>query len=163
MKMGLCRVITSDQGGEFNNEINKELMTLLGIDHRLATPYHPQASTRFVHICRHYYYYYDFASQANGLDERFNQTIQVMLTKFIDEKKDYWEDYLDTCIYAYNTAKHESSQFTPFELMFSRKAVLPLDLEYDKRCGEDILTEYLTEQAGIIEQAGICAFKYILV
>jgi hypothetical protein len=64
------------------------------VDHRLATPYHPQASARFVLFCRHNNYY-DFASQANGLDERFNQTIQVMLTKFIDEKK---EDYLDTCI-----------------------------------------------------------------
>ena len=30
--------------------------------------------------------------QANGLDERFNQTLQNMLVKFVDEKKEYWED-----------------------------------------------------------------------
>ena len=60
--------------------------------------------------------------------ERFNQTIQGMLVKFIGEKKETWEDYLDTCIYAYNTSRHESSRFTPFELMFGRKAVLPIDL-----------------------------------
>ena len=45
MKMGLCSVVTSDQGKEFNNRLNQELMKLLGIDHRLTTPYHPQVST----------------------------------------------------------------------------------------------------------------------
>ena len=51
-----------------------------------------------------------------------------MLVKFVDEKKETWEDYLDTCIYAYSTSRHESSLFTPFELMFGRKTVLPIDL-----------------------------------
>ena len=46
-----------------------------------------------------------------------------MLVKFIDKKKESWEDYIDTCVYAHNTAKHESSKFTPFELvLFGRKA-----------------------------------------
>ena len=51
-----------------------------------------------------------------------------MIVKFVAAKKETWEDYLDTCIYAYNTSRHESSLFTPFELMFGRKAVLPIDL-----------------------------------
>ena len=42
MKMGLCRVVTSDQGKEFNNHLNAELIKLLDIDHRLTKPYHPQ-------------------------------------------------------------------------------------------------------------------------
>ena len=45
MKMGLCRVVTSDQGKEFNNQVNKELMDLLGIDYHLTTPYHPQVKS----------------------------------------------------------------------------------------------------------------------
>lgn len=44
MTFGMCKVVTSDQGTEFNNEVNKELMHLLKIDHHLATPYHPQVS-----------------------------------------------------------------------------------------------------------------------
>ena len=52
-----------------------------------------------------------------------------MLVKFIDSKKERWEDYLDTCVYAYNTSRHESSKFTPFEVMFGRQAVLPVDLD----------------------------------
>ena len=52
-----------------------------------------------------------------------------MLVKFVQEKKETWWSYLNTCIYAYNTSRHESSLFTPFELMFGRKAVIPVNLD----------------------------------
>ena len=42
MKFGIPKVITTDQGSEFNNKLDSELMTLLNVDHRLTTPYHPQ-------------------------------------------------------------------------------------------------------------------------
>ena len=42
MRMGLPKIITTDNGTEFKNELNKHLMDLLGIDHRLTTAYHPQ-------------------------------------------------------------------------------------------------------------------------
>ena len=35
-------MITSDQGSEFRNKLNKEIASLLKIDHRLTTAYHPQ-------------------------------------------------------------------------------------------------------------------------
>ena len=44
MRMGLPKVITTDQGGEFNNDLNTELMNKLNIKHQLTTPYHPQVS-----------------------------------------------------------------------------------------------------------------------
>ena len=68
--------------------------------------------------------------QANGLDERFNQTVQKMLVKYAKEQKECWEDYLKCCLLAYNTPKHESSKFTPFEVMFGCQAVLPIDVHY---------------------------------
>ena len=42
MRMGLPRILTSDQGGEFCNEIDKNIMKLLGIKRHFITPYHPQ-------------------------------------------------------------------------------------------------------------------------
>ena len=62
-----------------------------------------------------------------------------MLVKFINSKKESWEDYLDTCVYAYNSAKHESSKFSPFEVMFGRKAVLPVDLDGARACEDELL------------------------
>ena len=68
-----------------------------------------------------------------------------MITKFIQSKKNLWEDYLDSCVYAYNTSKHESSKFTPYELMFGRKAVIPVDLEVDGTEASDILARHLEQ------------------
>ena len=47
MRFGLPRVITSDQGREFNNELNHNLCQILGIKHRLTSPYHPQVCMSF--------------------------------------------------------------------------------------------------------------------
>ena len=51
-----------------------------------------------------------------------------MLVKYIEDKKECWEDYLDSCVFAYNTSKHESSKFTPYEVMFGHRALLPIEL-----------------------------------
>ena len=42
MKMGLPAVITTDQGSEFKNQLNDEMMKILNIRHHLITAYHPQ-------------------------------------------------------------------------------------------------------------------------
>ena len=42
MKMGLPAVITIDQGSEFKNQLNDEMMKILNIRHHLITAYHPQ-------------------------------------------------------------------------------------------------------------------------
>ena len=44
MRMELPKVITTDRDGEFNNDVNTELMNKLNIKHQLTTPYHPQVS-----------------------------------------------------------------------------------------------------------------------
>ena len=76
--------------------------------------------------------------QTNGLVERFTQSLQNRLRKYI-QKKEKWDDYLDTCLFGYNTSKHESTKYTPFEIMFGRKANLLLDLDaglYQRPCNE---------------------------
>ena len=61
MIMGIPEVMTTDQGKEFHNQVNAELMKVFRIDHQMTTAYHPQA---------------------NGLDERLNQTLINALSKF---------------------------------------------------------------------------------
>lgn len=80
--------------------------------------------------------------QANGLDERWNQTLQNMLVKFVHSRKTAWGSFLDTCVFAYNTSRHESTQFTSFELMFNRQATLPIDIEFRKALPEEVSREY---------------------
>ena len=52
--------------------------------------------------------------------------------------------FLEICVFAYKTSKHESSLHTPFELMFGRRAVIPIDVETEKKEGNELLHEYLT-------------------
>ena len=49
MRMGLPRVMLSDNRREFNNELDTTLASLLGINRRLTTPYHPQV--QHVWVC----------------------------------------------------------------------------------------------------------------
>ncbi len=68
--------------------------------------------------------------QANGLDERFNQTLlQAMLVKCVNTKQTDWDEAVDSCVFAYNTSRHETTTFTPYELMLGRKAYLPVDVK----------------------------------
>lgn len=66
-----------------------------------------------------------------------------MLVKFAASKKNQWDEFLDTCVFAYNTSRHESTCFTPFELMFGRKATLPIDIEMRKNAVDDCLKKIL--------------------
>ncbi len=46
MRMGLPKVLTSDQGGEFRSDLEKQIMELLKIKRHYVTPYHPQVSSK---------------------------------------------------------------------------------------------------------------------
>eukprot|EP00731_Ephydatia_muelleri_P013523 Em0007g833a len=56
-----------------------------------------------------------------------------MVVKYCASKKDNWDMVLDGCIFAYNTLCHESALYTPFEIMFGRKATLPIDLKMEQK------------------------------
>ena len=128
--MGLPAVITSDQGTEFNNALNRQLMRDFGIDHRLTTAYHPQA---------------------NGLDERFNQTLVNALSKFAQENRYLWDTKLAEVVYAYNTAVQESTKHTPFEAMFGRMARLPVDFNSSSHYDPDAVLEECCESDQVDE------------
>ena len=66
-----------------------------------------------------------------------------MLVKFTAKKKSQWDESLDTCVFAYNTSRHESTCFTPFELMFGRKATLAINIEMCKDAADDCLKRIL--------------------
>lgn len=68
-----------------------------------------------------------------------------MIVKFVEKKKELWDQYLETCLFAYNSSRHESTHFSPFELVFGRKAVLPIDLDTEKSQPEAILQKHNSE------------------
>ncbi len=87
--------------------------------------------------------------QANGFVERFNQTIQNMLVKFISQRKEDRQDYLDSCVYAYNTAKHESTKLSPYEVMFFRKGLLLVDYLHTENCFDEVLLDETSDDFSV--------------
>lgn len=73
-------------------------------------------------------YQFDYFMQTNGLDERFNQTLQNSLRKHINEKQDDWDQVLDAILFAYRTSQHSSTKMSPFVLMYNRQPKLPIHL-----------------------------------
>ena len=105
---GVAKIVMSDQGREFVNKVNQKLFELCGTDHRISSAYHPQT---------------------NGLDERMNQTLKSALVKYVNDNQNDWDVYLNAVLFAYRASKNDSTKFTPFELMFGRPPVLPIEIE----------------------------------
>ncbi|CAK9295464.1 unnamed protein product [Gordionus sp. m RMFG-2023] len=99
---GRAKIQINDQGREFVNEVSTNFHKLVGTMQRVTSAYHPQA---------------------NGMVERVNRTIQNALLKCIENDQLVWTDALPGILFAYNTSCHDSSKFTPFELMYGRKAI----------------------------------------
>ena len=90
---GIPESIISDRGSLFVSKFWSELTTLLQIDHRSSTAYHPQM---------------------DGLTERTNQTLETYLRAYCSYQQDDWVDYLPVAEFAFNNAKNSSTKQSPF-------------------------------------------------
>ncbi|GFS50326.1 retrovirus-related Pol polyprotein from transposon 412 [Trichonephila clavipes] len=106
LRHGAPRVIITDRGAVFRSRLVSSLVDLCNIDHRFTTAYHPQT---------------------NGLTERFNKTLADMLSMYVDVEQKNWDEILPFVTFAYNTAKQETTGFTPFYLLHGREAETTLD------------------------------------
>ena len=62
--------------------------------------------------------------QANGLVERFNQTLTDALVKKCNDDQHRWDEHIESVLFAYRTSVHKSTKMTPFFLMHLREANL---------------------------------------
>ena len=70
-----------------------------------------------------------YHQQSNGQDERFNQTLQRELLKYVDEKQNTWDLYIESVLFSYRVSVQDSTKQTPFYLVYGRQARLPVDLQ----------------------------------
>lgn len=47
------------------------------------------------------------------------------LKQFVSDECDDWDKYIPLAMFCYNTSVHSSSKFTPYELVFGQKPLLP--------------------------------------
>ncbi len=97
--IGFPKILQSDNGTEFVNEIAKLIAQKLNIDHRLTTPYHPRA---------------------NGVAERHVQATKQALRKQVSGRPDTWDLHLPMVQLQLNAKAVSLHSSTPFSLFFGR-------------------------------------------
>ena len=118
-RFGLPTILLSDGGTQFTSSQMEEILRLLGINHPVSTPYHPQS---------------------NGLCERANATIKSMIKKLSFDNPTAWDKLLQCALFAYREVPQETTGFAPFELVYGSIPRGPLTLLRDSWLNQDLGT-----------------------
>lgn len=98
--------LVSDNGKHFIGEVVRVLTQLAGIKRKLTTPYHPQANTAA---------------------ERVMGVLRAGIAKLSPSSDSReWDDLLDSVVYSYNTTKHSTTGYSPWEVVFGRPPKTPI-------------------------------------
>ena len=106
---GLPTIIVSDNGPQFISSEFRRMCFASGIKHVTTSPYYPQPSHA----------------------ERFNRNLRSALIAYHAEQQTTWDQNLKWLQLAFNTARHDSHQAVPFEILFGFSPALPLTNLWD--------------------------------
>ena len=97
---GLPARIHSDQGRDFESQLIKDMLKILGVWKSGTTPYHPQGDPQ---------------------PKRCNRTLLSMLGTLSQGKRRQWSLHVGHLVHAYNSTKCDVTGFSPYYLMFGRQ------------------------------------------
>ena len=103
---GAPAYLVSDQGKAFTGHQLTNLCELYGVQKLRTSPYH---------------------AQTNGQVEQMNETIIRMIGKLEQDKKVHWSEHLPEMLSAYNGTRSAVTGYSPYFLLFGRKARMPVD------------------------------------
>ena len=106
-RLGTPHRLHSDQGGEFESHLMRDVCQLLDVGRTRTTPYRPQS---------------------DGFVERLNRTIKQMLKVLVNENRDDWDDHLPYVMMAYRATPQKSTGCTPNLMMYGREIRLPVEV-----------------------------------
>eukprot|EP00253_Pinus_taeda_P026227 PITA_26227 len=108
VRFGVPKKLVTDGGPPFNSHGFKAALQKYHINHKMTTPYHPQA---------------------NGQVESTNKVIEAILTKTVKENRKDWFQRLPEALWAYITTWRNTTGFSPYELVYGKSAVFPMEFE----------------------------------
>ena len=125
-RFGAPMEIHTDQGRNFCSRIMQEVCKLLGVNKTQTTPFRPKS---------------------DGFVERFNRTLQQMISLYVNKHQTDWDRIVPLALTAYRATPQDTTGQTPNMLMLGREITLPVDLIAGMLPGETTptQTEYATE------------------
>jgi len=107
-RYGIPKCILSDQGKDLIAGILPKLMKMYRVTWKTSTPEHPQS---------------------NGLVERFNKSLQLIMTKLLIEEQTDWDEILPFALQAYRGTYHETLRMAPFKATFGGEMTTIMSLK----------------------------------
>lgn len=117
---GSPRIILSDKAPALIGKVMQQLEKIFKIKQVTTSGYHPQS---------------------NGGLERSHLVLIEYIRQYIEKFED-WDKVLPFATFSYNTSVHESTNFTPFELIFGKTARTPSAFPTDV---PETYTSYMTD------------------
>src|SRR3978361_263241 len=102
-RFGCLKTVIADNGTQYTGGLFRKLLTELGIKHRLTPPYTPQANPV----------------------ERANKTMKTMIAQYCEQDQKKWDEHLPEFMFAVNTARHDSTGYSPAFLNYGREPEIP--------------------------------------
>ncbi|KAK1696580.1 hypothetical protein QYE76_013277, partial [Lolium multiflorum] len=108
-RFGVPRYIMTDGGSHFIHGGFRKTLAKYGINHRIASAYHPQTS---------------------GQVELSNREIKAILGKTVNKSRKNWPSKLKEALWAYRTAYKNPMGMSPYKMVYGKACHLPLELEH---------------------------------
>ncbi|XP_058455232.1 uncharacterized protein LOC131432752 [Malaya genurostris] len=102
-KYGTPAELVTDNGTNFVSSLMKNVCKILKIKKITTSAYHPQAN----------------------LVERSNRELKTYLRQYVGNEPKTWDQLLPFFSFEYNTTVNSSTGYTPFELLYGRRANIP--------------------------------------
>ena len=99
----------NDGGSHFIHGAFRKMLAKYDVNHRIASPYHPQSS---------------------GQVELSNREIKLILQNTVNRSRKNWSKKLDDALWAYRTAYKNPMGMSPYKMVYGKACHLPLELEH---------------------------------
>ena len=123
-RIGIPRIVVSDNGTNMVAGLTQELYERLGVELRCSTPYHPEG---------------------NSLVERWNQNLKHMLHHvLISDEPRAWDKRLPYLLWAYRELPNATTGLSPYQLVYGRVGRGPLSVLKDSWSDDQVDAPLLT-------------------